>query len=79
MSSTSNTTSTTSNFQAIFDAALKDYSTPRKLGKIYSISKQDARSLLSSLIIQLCRESDKYTKILSSRHSTHGNGSQQPS
>jgi len=31
MSSTSNTTSTTSNFQAIFDAALKDYT--KKTGK----------------------------------------------
>jgi hypothetical protein len=31
MSSTSNTTSTTSNFQAIFDAALKDYT--QKTGK----------------------------------------------
>ena len=43
------------------------------------ISKQDARSLLSSLLIQLCRESDKYSKILSSHYSKHGNGTQQPS
>ena len=43
------------------------------------ISKQDARSLLSSLVIQLCRESDKYSEILSSRYSEHGNGTRQPS
>ena len=43
------------------------------------ISKQDTRSLLSSLVIQLCRESDNYSKILSSRYSTHGNGTRQPS
>ena len=43
------------------------------------ISKQDVRSLLSSLLIQLCRESDKYSKILSSRYSKHGDGTQQPS
>ena len=41
--------------------------------------KQDARSLLSSLLIQLCRESDNYSKILSSRYSKHGNGTRQPS
>ena len=43
------------------------------------ISKQDARGLLSSLLIQLCRESDKYSRILSSRYSKHGNGTRQPS
>jgi NACHT domain len=43
------------------------------------IGKQDARSLLSSLVIQLCHESDKFSEILSSRHSTHGNGTRQPS
>jgi hypothetical protein len=43
------------------------------------IGKQDARSLLSSLVIQLCHESDKYSGILSSRYSTHGNGTRQPS
>jgi len=43
------------------------------------VSKQDARSLLSSLLIQLCRESDIYSEILFSRYSTHGNGTQQPS
>jgi hypothetical protein len=43
------------------------------------IGKQDARSLLSSLVIQLCRESDKYSEILFSRYSEHGNGTRQPS
>ena len=43
------------------------------------ISKQDARSLLSSLVIQLCRESDNYSEILSSRYSNHGYGTRQPS
>jgi hypothetical protein len=43
------------------------------------IGKQDARSLLSSLLIQLCHESDKFSEILSSRHSIHGNGTRQPS
>jgi hypothetical protein len=42
-------------------------------------NKQDARSLLSSLLIQLCRESDEYSEILSSHYSTHGNGTRQPS
>ena len=43
------------------------------------IGKQDARSLLSSILIQLCHESDKFSEILSSRLSTHGNGTRQPS
>ena len=43
------------------------------------IGKQDARSLLSSLLIQLCHESDKFSEILSACHSTHGNGTRQPS
>jgi hypothetical protein len=43
------------------------------------IGKQDARSLLSSLVIQLCHESDKFSEILSSLHSTHSNGTRQPS
>jgi hypothetical protein len=42
-------------------------------------SKQDARGLLSSLLIQFCRESDNYSEILSSRYSEHGNGTRQPS
>jgi hypothetical protein len=41
--------------------------------------KQDARSLLSSLLIQLCHASDNYSEILSSRYSKHGNGTRQPS
>jgi hypothetical protein len=43
------------------------------------VGKQDARSLLSSILIQLCHESDKFSEILSSRLSTHGNGTRQPS
>ena len=43
------------------------------------IGKQDARSLLSSLLIQLCLKSDKFSEIISSLYSTHGNGSRQPS
>jgi hypothetical protein len=43
------------------------------------VGKQDARSLLSSLLIQLCNESDKFSEIISSLYSTHGNGSRQPS
>jgi hypothetical protein len=43
------------------------------------IGKQDARSLLSSILIQLCHESDKFSEILSSRLSTHGDGTRQPS
>ena len=43
------------------------------------IHKQEARSLLSSLVIQLCRESDNYSEILSRRYSNHSNGTRQPS
>lgn len=43
------------------------------------VGKQDARSLLSSLLIQLCLESDKFSEMISSLYSTHGNGSRQPS
>jgi uncharacterized protein (UPF0297 family) len=43
------------------------------------VGKQDARSLLSSFLIQLCHESDEFSKILSSLYSIHGNGSRQPS
>jgi hypothetical protein len=43
------------------------------------ISKQDTRGLLSSLLIQFCRESDSYSEILSSRYTEHGNGTRQPS
>ena len=43
------------------------------------IGKQDARSLLSSLLFQLYRKSDKSFEILFSCYSTHGLGAQQPS
>ena len=43
------------------------------------VGKQDARSLLSSLVIQLCHESDQFSDILSSLHSNHRNGTRQPS
>jgi hypothetical protein len=41
--------------------------------------KQDARSLLSSLLIQLSHQSDKFSEVLSACYSTHGTGFQQPS
>ena len=42
-------------------------------------SKQDSNGLLSSLLIQLSRGSDKFSEMVSSLYSTHSNGSQQPS
>lgn len=42
-------------------------------------AKQDARGLLSSLVIQLSYQSDKFSQILSSLCSTHSNGFRQPS
>ena len=42
-------------------------------------AKQDARGLLSSIIIQLSNESDHFTEILSDLYSTHGDGFRQPS
>ena len=41
--------------------------------------KQDARSLLSSLLIQLCHESDKLSDIVSDTRQNHSNGNRQPS
>ena len=41
--------------------------------------KQDRRGLLSSVLVQLCRQSDSYCAILSKLYSEHGNGSQRPS
>jgi hypothetical protein len=41
--------------------------------------KQNARGLLSSLLTQLCATSDRFSQILSSLYSVHGNGSRQPS
>jgi len=42
-------------------------------------AKQDARSLLSSILVQLSNESDHFTQILSVLYSTHGDGFRQPS
>jgi len=40
--------------------------------------KQDARNLLSSVLIQLCQHSNQFSKILSSVYSVHGDGSREP-
>jgi hypothetical protein len=40
--------------------------------------KKDLRGLLSSLLVQLCYQSDSYCKILSKFYSDHKNGSQHP-
>jgi hypothetical protein len=41
-------------------------------------NKQNARNLLSSVLIQLCRQSDAFSQVLSSVYLTHDNGSRQP-
>jgi len=41
--------------------------------------KRDVRGLLSSVLFQLCDQSDSYCDILSTFHSTHPNGAQSPS
>ena len=41
--------------------------------------KKDLRGLLSSVLFQLCNQSDFYRSILSTFHSTHLNGAQSPS
>jgi hypothetical protein len=41
--------------------------------------KQDARNLLSSVLFQLCSQSDKFSQVLSSIYSSHGDGSREPS
>jgi hypothetical protein len=41
--------------------------------------KRDLRGLLSSLLVQLCHQSDTYSQILSSFYSEHENGAQHPS
>ena len=41
--------------------------------------KKDLRGLLSSMLFQLCDQSDSYYKVLSTFHSTHRNGAQNPS
>jgi hypothetical protein len=43
------------------------------------VEKKDRRGLLSSLIFQLCDQSDTYCDILSDVYSTHRDGSQYPS
>ena len=43
------------------------------------ITKQDARNLLSSVLFQLCSQSNKFSQVLSSIYSSHGNGSREPS
>ena len=40
--------------------------------------KRGLRGLLSSLLVQLCHQSDSYSQILSSLYSEHANGSQHP-
>ena len=40
--------------------------------------KRNLRGLLSSLLVQLCNQSDSYGQILSSFYSEHENGSQSP-
>ena len=40
--------------------------------------KKDLRGLLSSILFQLCDQSDSYHNILSTFHSTHRNGGQSP-
>ena len=42
-------------------------------------SKQDARNLLSSVLFQLCSQSNEFSQILSSIYSSHGDGSREPS
>ena len=42
-------------------------------------AKQDTRNLLSSLLIQLSQQSDKFSELISTHYSNHGKGSQQPS
>ncbi len=41
--------------------------------------KRDLRGLLSSLLVQLCHQSDSYSDILSELYSEHANGSRYPS
>lgn len=41
--------------------------------------KKDPRGLLSSLLVQLCHQSDSYCDVLSNLYLEHNNGSRQPS
>jgi NACHT domain len=42
-------------------------------------SKRDTRSLLSSLLIQICAQSDSFCDVLAALYSKHDRGSRQPS
>ena len=42
-------------------------------------TKQNSRNILSSILIQFCRQSHTFSQVLSSIYSAHGDGSQQPS
>ena len=42
-------------------------------------AKREARGLLSSLLVQLCTQSDRFYKILSSLYATHDRGHEEPS
>ena len=42
-------------------------------------TKQDARNLLSSVLFQLCSQSNEFSQIVSSIYSSHGDGSREPS
>jgi len=41
-------------------------------------NKKNLRGLVSSLLVQLCNQSDSHSAILSEFYSTHGDGSRQP-
>jgi len=43
------------------------------------VQKKDLRGLLSSVLFQLCDQSDSYYDILSTFYSTHRRGAQSPS
>lgn len=42
-------------------------------------TKQDVHDLLSSVLLQLCSQSDKYSQVLSSIYTSHRNGCWEPS
>jgi hypothetical protein len=74
----------------VFDSSsiIEDVDDMRKLG-LASLAffycdfredqKKDIRGLLSSLLLQLCHQSDSYCDILSNLYLDHHNGSRQPS
>lgn len=41
-------------------------------------TRQDARNFLTSLLVQLCAESDSFPQVLSDQRSKHHAGSRQP-